>query len=107
VEKLTSEDQAERELREFFSAPRSTEDAIKEMTRKEGKYVLSTLQVLSVLLAVLMPGSDYPSRLRERAGLFRAFIHNQSDQIAFLKAWEKFTSRTPGAEPQTLHVMKW
>ena len=70
VGKISVEEQVEKELREYFSESHTLAEEVKEVTRKEAKYELSHLQILTLLLHVLMKG-DYPTVIRARDPFFR------------------------------------
>jgi hypothetical protein len=94
VGKLNIEEQVEQELKEFFSKPHSLEDEVTEVTRKEGRHALSSVQILTILLHVLMEGTDYVAKLKAREIFFKAvgalvlllflFLQRISKQRAFL-----------------------
>jgi len=106
-EKLSNEEQAERELAEFFQqGEHSQTEEIKEITRKELKYSLSHLQVLSILLSCLLSKGELIPKLKTRTTFFKEFLKGQDYQVDFLRAWDKFFIRYPQFETQVLHVIK-
>lgn len=80
-------------LSEFFrEGEHDLKDEVKEITRLEFKHDLSKQQLFNVLIPSLFDESYNVEKLTARKELFLAFIKSSSDQIYFLKSWEKYLS---------------
>jgi len=96
-------------LSEFFrEGEHSLKDEVKEITRLEFKHDLSKQQLFNVLIPSLFDESYNVEKLTARKDLFLAFIKSASDQIYFLKSWEKYLScsRMSAVLPKTPILFK-
>ncbi|KAJ3217618.1 hypothetical protein HDU67_007560 [Dinochytrium kinnereticum] len=93
----------------FKSAPeggRTITEETKEITRIEFKHDLTKQQLFNVLLPSLFDDDFTVAKFQARVKFFQQYIRSASDQIAFLKAWDKAMQRSAGLLKKAAVVFK-
>ncbi|KAJ3064783.1 nudix (nucleoside diphosphate linked moiety X)-type motif 2, partial [Quaeritorhiza haematococci] len=123
-EKQSLEETLTRDLHDFFasrsgsqsggeggktsskSLDKEVAEQVKEITRVEFRHDLSKQQLFNVLVPALFDEGFTGGKLHARTKLLRQFIHKSTDQLFFLRSWEKYMLHHPGVLAKAPLVFK-
>ena len=90
------------ELQAVLAAGRPLADEMREVQRRELRHDLTKQQLFNILVPALFSGEGILSKITARKPFLAKFVVNQADQIALVRAWERYYAREEEALGQAL-----